>query len=81
MSKTPTRTIQNALPNALSRNGTPLSVFAGKIRHSLTRDGWKVVRASRVKRLESVLNEIYVDNRRNRQVELLEEARKIVNSL
>lgn len=77
MSKTPTTTIASTLGVT---NG-PVKAVAAKVRQALTRDGWKVVRATKVQRLEAVLNEIYVDNRRNRQVELLEEARKLTQSL
>ena len=75
MSKTPTSTIASAITNG------PTKTVANMVRKALTRDGWKVVRATKVQRLESVLNEIYVDNRRTRQVEFLEEARKLVQSL
>ncbi len=77
MSKTPTSTISSALSVA---NGTTKTV-ASRVRTALTRDGWKVVKASKVNRLTEVLDELYVDSRRQRQVEFLEEARKIVKSL
>lgn len=77
MSKTPTSTITSVLSVA---NG-PTKAVATRVRNALTRDGWRVVRATKVARLESVLNEIYVDNRRQRQVELLDEARKLAQSL
>jgi hypothetical protein len=76
-SKTPTRTIASAL--GLS-NG-PVTTVATKVRQALTKDGWRVVKANKLERLETVLNEIYVDNRRQRQVELLDEARKLAQSL
>ncbi|MCA1840130.1 MAG: LytR C-terminal domain-containing protein [Actinobacteria bacterium] len=78
MSKSPIGSITSALTVS---NAGPVQFVATRVRKALTRDGWKVVKASRVQRLESVLNEIYVDNRRQRQVELLEEARKIASSL
>ena len=55
--------------------------MATKVRQALTRDGWRVVRANKVERLQAALDEIYVDNRRQRQVDLLEEARKLAQSL
>jgi len=76
MSKTPTFSISQALGKASG----PVTTVAQKVRRSLTEDGWKVVKANKLQRLEAVLNEIYVDNRRQRQVELLEEARKLVQS-
>ncbi len=75
MSKTPTSTIASALTTG------PAKTVATKVRNALKSDGWKVVQARKVARLEEVLNEIYVDNRRQRQVELLEEARKLTQSL
>ena len=77
MSKTPTKTISSAL----SLSNGPVSSVATKVRQALTRDGWRVVKANKVERLEAVLEEIYVDNRRQRQVDLLEEARKLAQSL
>lgn len=77
MSKTPTKTISSAL----SLSNGPVSTVATKVRQALTRDGWRVVKANKVERLEAVLEEIYVDNRRQRQVELLAEARKLAQSL
>jgi hypothetical protein len=77
MSKTPTKTISSAL----SLSNGPVSTVATKVRQALTKDGWRVVRANKVERLEAVLDEIYVDNRRQRQVELLAEARKLAQSL
>jgi hypothetical protein len=77
MSLTPT----SSITSALGRASGPVTAVAQKVRRSLTQDGWRVIRASKVQRLEAVLNEIYVDNRRQRQVELLEEARKIASSL
>ena len=77
MSMTPTRTIQNALGKASG----PVTSVAQKVRRTLTDDGWRVVKATKMQRLEAVLNELYVDNRRQRQVDLLTEARKIVSSL
>lgn len=77
MSKTPTNTIASAL--GLSEG--PVSNVAKRVRTTLTRDGWRVVKANKVERLEMVLNEIYVDNRRQRQVDLLAEARKLAQSL
>lgn len=82
MASTPTRSIQSALSMATTLGKTvSVNAVASKVRSTLTRDGWKVVKARKVERLEEVLNEIYVDNRRARQVELLEEARKIAQSL
>lgn len=78
MSKTPTKTIATALGIS---NGGPVSNVAGKVRQALTRDGWRVVKAQKVQRLEEVLAEIYVDNRRQRQVDLLTEARRLAQSL
>lgn len=78
MSKTPTSTITSALSVS---NAGPVQFVATRIRKALSRDGWKVVRATKVQRLETVLNEIYVDNRRQRQVELLDEARTLAQSL
>lgn len=77
-SKTPTSTIASALT---TRPGGPVKTVATKVRNALTRDGWRVVKATKVQRLESVLDEIYVDSRRQRQVELLAEARQIAQSL
>jgi hypothetical protein len=77
VSKTPTKTISSAL----SLSNGPVSTVASKVRQALTRDGWRVVKANKVERLEAVLEEIYVDNRRQRQVDLLEEARKLAQSL
>jgi hypothetical protein len=77
LSKTPTKTIASAL----GLSSGPVSTVAGKVRQALTRDGWRVVKAQKVQRLEEVLNEIYVDSRRQRQVDLLEEARKLAQSL
>lgn len=76
-SKTPTTSISTALNLATGS----VSSVANKVRRTLTRDGWKVVPATKVQRLEEVLNEIYVDSRRQRQVDLLEEARKLTQSL
>lgn len=76
MSVSPTRSITSALGKASG----PVATVAQKVRRTLTDDGWRVVKAHKLNRLETVLNEIYVDNRRQRQVELLEEARKIVSS-
>lgn len=78
MSKTPTQSITSGLKGTFT---APIGEVAQRVRRALTKDGWRVVRVGKLQRLESVLNEIYVDNRRNRQVELLEEARKIVTSL
>ena len=77
MSKTPTKTISSAL----SLSNGPVSSVATKVRQALTRDGWRVVRANKVEQLQAALDEIYVDNRRQRQVELLAEARKLAQSL
>ncbi len=77
-SKTPTSTITSALTFT---SGSAVTTVAKRVRTALTRDGWRVVKAQKVARLEEVLNEIYVDNRRNRQVELLDEARQIAQSL
>lgn len=78
MATSPTKSITTALNTA---SGS-LSSVANKVRRTLTADGWRVVRASKVQRLEELLNDVvYVDSRRKRQVEALEEARKIVNSL
>lgn len=77
MSKTPTKTIAGAL--GLS-NG-PVASVASKVRQALTKDGWRVVRANKVEQLQAALDEIYVDNRRQRQVDLLAEARKLAQSL
>lgn len=78
MSKTPTSTITSALTVS---KVSPVQSVATRVRNALTRDGWKVVRATKLQRLETVLSEIYVDNRRQRQVELLDEARKLTQSL
>jgi len=75
VSKTPTTSIASAITSG------PTKAVADKVRKALTKDGWKVIRATKVKRLEAVLSEIYVDNRRQRQVDLLEEARKLAKSL
>lgn len=77
MSKTPTNTIASAL----GLSSGPVSTVATKVRQALTRDGWRVVKANKLQRLEAVLDEIYVDNRRQRQVELLTEARRLAQSL
>lgn len=77
MSKTPTSTIASTL----GVTSGPVRTVATKVRQALTRDGWRVVRATKVQRLETVLNEIYVDNRRQRQVDLLDEARTLTQSL
>lgn len=77
MSRTPTKTISSAL----SLSNGPVSTVATKVRQALTRDGWRVVRANKVEQLQAALDEIYVDNRRQRQVELLAEARKLAQSL
>jgi hypothetical protein len=77
MSKTPTSTIAAALVTGPG----PVKTVASKVRNALTKDGWRVVKAQKVQRLSEVLDEIYVDNRRQRQVELLEEARKLAQSL
>jgi hypothetical protein len=77
MSKTPTKTISSAL----SRSNGPVGTVATKVRQALTRDGWRVVRANKVEQLQAALDEIYVDNRRQRQVDLLSEARKLAQSL
>lgn len=76
-SKTPTKTIASALGFS---NG-PVTTVASKVRQALTKDGWRVVKANKVERLQAALDEIYVDNRRQRQVDLLEEARRIAQSL
>lgn len=76
-SKTPTKTISSAL----SLSNGPVGTVATKVRQALTRDGWRVVKANKVERLQAALDEIYVDNRRQRQVDLLEEARKLAQSL
>lgn len=76
-SKTPTKTISSAL----SLSNGPVSTVATKVRQALTRDGWRVVRANKIEQLQAALDEIYVDNRRQRQVELLAEARKLAQSL
>lgn len=80
MAKTPTSSITEALGSNV-RGGATLTSVAQKVRKALTRDGWRVVKANKVTRLEEVLNEIYVDSRRQRQVELLDEARKLAQSL
>lgn len=77
MSRTPTKTISSAL----SLSNGPVSTVATKVRQALTRDGWRVVRANKVEQLQAALDEIYVDNRRQRQVDLLAEARKLAQSL
>jgi hypothetical protein len=77
MSKTPTRTISSAL----SLSNGPVGTVATKVRQALTRDGWRVVRANKVEQLQAALDEIYVDNRRQRQVDLLDEARRLAQSL
>lgn len=77
MSKTPTKTISSAL----SLSNGPVGTVATKVRQALTRDGWRVVRANKVEQLQAALDEIYVDNRRQRQVDLLSEARKLAQSL
>lgn len=77
MSRTPTKTISSAL----SLSNGPVSTVATRVRQALTRDGWRVVRANKVEQLQAALDEIYVDNRRQRQVELLAEARKLAQSL
>ncbi len=75
MSKTPTSTIASAITSG------PAKTVATRVRNALKSDGWKVVQARKVARLEAILSEMYVDNRRTRQVEFLEEARKLVQSL
>lgn len=77
MSKTPTKTIASAL----GLSSGPVTSVATKVRQALTKDGWRVVRANKVERLQAALDEIYVDNRRQRQVDLLSEARKLAQSL
>lgn len=77
MATTPTKSITTALVTA---SGS-LYAVASKVRRNLTQDGWKVVKARQTDRLAEVLDEIYVDNRRQRQVDLLEEARRIAQSL
>lgn len=77
MTTTPTKSISMALSNATGS----LTSVAGRVRKSLTNDGWKVVRARKTDRLAELLDTIYVDSRRQRQVEALEEARQIAQSL
>ncbi len=79
MAQSPTRTIQTAL-SSLSRSAK-LDTVAGRVRMALTREGWKVVQAKKVDELSELLDTLYVDNRRQRQVETLERARKLAQSL
>lgn len=77
MSATPTRTIANALGQATG----PLNSVAQRVRRSLTQDGWRVVKARKIDELTELLDTLYVDNRRQRQVETLEKARRLAQSL
>lgn len=77
MSATPTRTIATALGQATG----PLNSVAQRVRRSLTQDGWRVVKAKKIDELTELLDTLYVDNRRQRQVETLEKARRLAQSL
>lgn len=77
MSATPTRSIVQALGAATG----PIQTVAQRVRRGLTQDGWKVVPARKVTELTELLDMLYVDSRRQRQVETLEKARKLAQSL
>jgi len=77
MSATPTRSIATALGQATG----PIQTVAQRVRRTLTQDGWKVVQRRKVEELSELLDTLYVDNRRQRQVETLEKARLLAQSL
>lgn len=77
MSATPTRSIATALGTAAG----PISTVAQRVRRTLTQDGWRVVKAKKLEELTELLDTLYVDNRRQRQVDTLEKARKLAQSL
>lgn len=66
---------------ALSSAADDGAEIANTIRRQLGADGFALIQKAKRARLNELLNEIYVDKRKERLVTALEEARKLASSL